>query len=121
VQGLEKPVPYKSVGWVLSAKFGNEPAQLMKLVAVADTIQRVPMLEGIGWGLAAQTLNHAPANDSIHIHQLVNLVAQFPQEDYRTLTEGVHFAFCAGVTPVLQPGLEAKYNDALIEHGIRFE
>jgi hypothetical protein len=116
-----KPKPYKGVGWVLAAKFGNESDKLIQLAAMGDTIHRVEILEGLGWGLAAQTLNHAPADDSVHIEQLVHIVSQFPPNDYRTLTEGVHFAFCAGVTPVLQPRLESRYNTALLLHGIKFE
>lgn len=103
---------YRAAGWVLVQKYGEDINKLTDLYNVSPDEQKNETMVGYGWGFASAILNGKNENDTMTIHQLVNIINQFPEDQQRLLVLGVHHAFRNEITPVLDKKLLLMFDNA---------
>jgi hypothetical protein len=104
---------YRATGWVLGRKYGDDPAQVMRICAQAPMEHQEELVFGSGWGSAAALFEGRRGADTTAVRELMLLWSQYPASVGSRWAEGVRQAFAPGITPVLDPKLGQQVMEEL--------
>jgi hypothetical protein len=103
-QDYRDEYPLVATGWVLTSKFGHDPARLSCIIARSQFEERA-LLVGTGWGMASMLFQDAHTADGravdAKIPVLLGYIAHFEGAQRTAVCDGMRLAFDKAVLPRL--------------------